>query len=1228
MSASKFVELTPDGTLLSTGYNIEFGGGAANPGTHHAALADALPNTTKVTGVPWTRIFDVSSVLGGDFRCTFGTYTLETTEPVERCRRVRWEAIADMRAARFRVGVGNGATTAEPLGRGEFRPLPNGVGKVQSVVGPWATKAQDGAGLANQEWTQTNINDLRARFTPVAAHFLGTAYFYKLRIKLDIAQKAEPFFITPSLEEVFPTRNPTLKWSAGSSDAQKKVEVKLFTADTAEDDAFNIVTATSQIYFFKGTTASTTHRVGTTTPGLQHGRRYYAFVRVATDFNGTDWWSNWSAGIAFKINAKPTVTVLGPIDPVIDTAKPVVTWDYNDEEGDLQSGARIIILEKLTLNWAGNIDPVQESLNGNAKYDSGLIATEAQDHELPVALTNLKNYRAYVQVRQRVPSVLDSDWAYREFNMNFAAPLVPTIQAQDAGTAVGLTVIPALSNLLDANSSSFESTVGTWTTGTNTTMARVNTQFLHGAWALEITRTTSSGSAEAYSDQTPNACTPCTPGQVISGMFWCKAAATPRSINASIEFINSSGSVVSTTTGTASNDSTTEWQKRFVTAVVPTSPAGIVKCRLRFQSSVSTGVGEVHYMDQAMIMAGSTSNFTPWDLGGGTLGATIGPLGSVRTKNRNWLTHQQASIESTIGGTGWSAWGANMVNTRSTTQAKEGTASLRIERTVSTGDTQHTLTANIGERIPTKYGDEWTFIASFRAGTTGRVCFINLVFRDIDNNILTNLPYLESGTNFATDNSSGWTQIKIRGTAPVGSYEMEVTVTAQAVPVGEFHYVDEMILYKGDTDAWTKGDAKSFAFSTGDHSMRVTTAQLDWLPESDIILAEVWDYENDRNCSIRLVLQTDGKIRYEWSTDGTDGLRKIATSTAAMSVVASGVKRTIRVDFDNDNGASGQNVSFFEGPDKNNASTAIGTNPVTVSTVNAPFNGFGQLALSGQGVGEGGWQGYAYDVTVYDDLVQSSDPAEAAFVYPAVTEFIDTGRNGGRVWEIVNGAEIEMKEEPNPDFFIIERSRDGGTTYEIFPYGMEALLSNVIPKNFESFVIRDEEVPLNRNIKYKVSAAYTGLGYDANSPFSSPVDVTVIGDLVTLKCRMDPTLNRHFVVTDDWLQFRRTRNRKIYQPIGRRNPIVLRGSGGADAFNISFILQNETDFDDMVELLNMPHTLIFVQTPKGSWWTELATDVNFRAFLWDTRRGLDDLWTVDIPFQEVDRLEASSVASH
>ena len=1236
----QLVDLVPDSTLLSTGFNIEAGNGASVPGTHHAALADEIPPTTYIDGsTPWTRIFDVASVVPGDYRCTMNSYTLAANE---RCRRVRVHCIANGRAAQYMFGLGNGAVTDERLGRIELYPLPDGADLNQWIVGPWANFAQDGSGNPTLEWTQTNINDLRARITPVAAHFLGTGYFYKLRVQLDILSKPVPHFIEPVAEQVFPTRDPTLRWTVDSSAPQKKFQLKIFPAAIVEDAGFNILTSTAAIYVAAGNTSGQSHRVtkmssislptgggmGSITQDftLEHGKRYYAFIRTAIDFNGQDWWSDWPVGTPFKINSKPMVTVMGPLSPVVDTAKPTITWDYEDEEGDIQSAVRIIVIQKTTVTWPGDLDPEEEAMNGNAVYDSGVMSTEALDFDLPVALENGKSFRAYVQVRQRVPSVLDSDWSYITFDTTFAAPLTPSLTAQAVDTSAEIRVIPALSNLLTADSSSFETATGDWIAGTSTAISRVTSQFLHGAASLQVQRTGTTGTAQAFSDQLADVCVPVVPGQVVSAFVWVKAGTTGRTTILALEMINGSNTVVSTQNGSPVTDTTTGWTKAFVTAVVPASPAGIVKARLKLEFS-SAVAGENHFVDQAMVYSGSDSQEIPFDLGGGTTMATISPDTGARTVVRNWLTRHQSGLEDAAAGvTGWVNQAGTTI-TRSTTQAREGLASLRLERASSTGDAVAFTTA-FPNAIPVTGGEEITVAARFRAGTTGRSCSVNILFFDSGGGLLPAV-LLENIT--ATDSNANFDTIaKARTNVPMNATMVSMVVQASAVPVGEFHYVDEMIVFKGDTDVWSVGDAKSLAFT--DCQLIIGEALLDWLPEEEAILWDIWDYVTNKQCVARLILQTDGKLRWEWSTNGTEGLKKTAISTAAIPAWAGSSLNFIKVQFDNDNGAAGQNVKFFQGATETTATTAIGAT-VTVATVEAPYQGWSIEHISGQGFSAGGWQGYAYFVELRDDQTGAGNVlSKTYFQFPNVTTWRDQGQFGGRLWELAGPsdemtAEMEVREEPNPDYLEIMRSRDGGTTWEYFRYD-EGLLSDRVPKAMIPFTIMDHEVHLNKSILYRVASGYTGLGFDAQSQWSANASVTVVGKKVTLKCTMDPTLSRSFPVADDWLQINRKKERRFYQPIGRRNPIIIKGFGGSDSFSILFTLRTQAEFDAMQALLDMHHTMIFVQTPKGSWWTEVATDVQFRAHLWDALHGEDDVYQLAIPFQEVDRLDANNVASH
>lgn len=1211
---AKIVELAPDGTLESTGWIIQAGNGAGVPATIHAALADELPpGNTNIDFLPWTLTLDQQAVIGGDLRGTFGTYTLEATE---RCRRVRLHAIGYVAACRHRIYLGNGASNTETQGVFEFRG-PNFI--VESNYGPWSRKAMDASGFPNLEWTQTPINDLRYKAKVATSHFLGTMALYYIRAQLDIVEKPASLVEIPYADQVFPNVHPTFRWSHYVPEPQKKVHLRIFRDEVAEGNLFDPATSTQTIYSYQssGTTEMSHQVVDFNYPNrppvefLKHGERYYVYVRTAVDFNGEDWWSDWSPGVPFRINSKPTVTVTAPPDPVVDTARPVISWTYTDEEGDLQAAARVIILKKPPLGWPGIVDPEAEVLAGNAIHDSGVMATELTDYELPVALLNGGTYRAYVKVRERVPNVLESDWAFKAFTLAFASPLAPSLAVMDiqAKTAIDVKLIPSLSNLLTAAQSSMEGGVDTWIAGTDTTVTSSAAQFLHGANSIQIQKTVSTGTAEAFSDATTGGIG-VAEGKPYSAIAWVKAGTVARQARLDLQILNAANAVIDTVLGVVVEDNTTGWTKLFVNDA--SVAAGGVRARLRVHVS-GAAAGENHFLDQAMIYIGSSDEI-PWDLGGGTLGVTLSPDSAVKTKIRNWLTEDQASLESST--TGWAAVSGTTIS-RSSAQAKNGTWSLTIQRTSTTGDAR-AITAEGDVAIPVTPGEEITFIASYRAATTGRTCFNEFVYYDSVGGLIAGTPdYLEQ--QFVADNTSGWVTIKTRANVPSNAWFVAVRLNAQAALTGEVHYVDEMILYKGDTTVWSIGDAKTLHGI--DLQILLGVTLLDWLPEDSVCLAHRWDFVNGQQSSWALWLLADGKLRFDWSSDGTDALKKSATSTAGVSLAA-GTLNWIKLQFDSDNGAGGQSVSFFHGTTKAGATTAIGTNPVIVSNVDPIYNGYADLQINGLGFVDGGWQGYATEIEIRNSATGAGlVRTNGIFNLPSATEWRDSFN---RLWEAINGAEMEIKEEPNPDFFYVERSRDGGLTWEVFRYD-DGLLSNRIEPSTSSFTFRDHEVPLNVPVQYRGQAITIGLGYDANSVSSAVATATVVGSYVSLKDTRDPSKNRTFRVADKWLETVRTRNRQMFQPVGRRNPIVIRGHGLAETFRITFTLFG-SDADALSAILDADN-LIFVQTPKGSWWVEVASDIGFRAHLWDRMRGEEDAFQLSVPFQEVDRLDQNVVAS-
>ncbi|MGH9906770.1 MAG: phage head spike fiber domain-containing protein, partial [Pyrinomonadaceae bacterium] len=602
------------------------------------------------------------------------TYTLDVNE---RCRAVRTAVHGQVFSCRMATFLGNGASNLENLSRNELRG-PDGENQLRA--GAWATKAMDASGNAILDWGQTQLNDLRIKIDPITSLGLGRCYFYSAWLELDIVNEPETYLLIPAENEVLVDTAPTLVWGHSVPETQKKFKLKIFTKVVAEGDGFDPDTSTQAVYTATASTSANTHKVSDGL--LHHGEFYYVFVQTAVDFNGQDWWGEWNAGTIFKINAKPEVTVTAPVSPVIDTAKPIVQWSYDDDEGDPEAGFRIIILMKPFGGWPGNVDPEAESLTGDAEYDSGFIASIATEYALPVALTNGETFRAYIQVQQRIPAVLASEWSYLEFDTAFQAPPIPTVMAVAAAEAIEVSVVPSYPNLLSADGSSFETATGGWTTETNTTIAQSAAQFLDGTKSLALTRTTSTGTSLSKSAATTGGA-PVIVGQTYTGSAYFRANTTSRSIRIDLEFIDASNAVIATSTGLADKvDINTGWTRQWVSGV---APANAVRVRMAV-AILNAVVGEVHYVDQTSI---NLSELGGWTIGGGTIGLTLDPNSSAHIYTDNVLKPNQSSLETDAAG--WFPWDANTTIARSVAQAQQGTASLLMTRVTSTGDARATI---------------------------------------------------------------------------------------------------------------------------------------------------------------------------------------------------------------------------------------------------------------------------------------------------------------------------------------------------------------------------------------------------------------------------------------------------------------------------------------------------------------------------------------------------------
>lgn len=204
-----------------------------------------------------------------------------------------------------------------------------------------------------------------------------------------------------------------------------------------------------------------------------------------------------------------------------------------------------------------------------------------------------------------------------------------------------------------------------------------------------------------------------------------------------------------------------------------------------------------------------------------------------------------------------------------------------------------------------------------------------------------------------------------------------------------------------------------------------------------------------------------------------------------------------------------------------------------------------------------------------------------------------------------------------PDSFDVLRSLDGGNTWEFFRTGDGNTSEDRNPGSKSPFTVVDHEPLLGKPMQYKARSMTTSSGFEVNSPDSNIEVVTPSSKVVWLKNPMDATDNRHFMVSDTWLDTSIRRARTIFEPLGRSLPVVIKGEARQETFTINFLVITEADMNALRKLILLDRPL-YVQTPKGSWFAEVAEDVNVRPHLWDDLRDEEDIYQVSVSFIEVD----------
>lgn len=401
------VTLRPNATFTPPPANTVWSGGAYQASTTaHTALSDTgiVADLTQLRATTtYTAILDLD------------TYTLAGNE---RCLRVRVgqrgydTTTMDMQSRLRSGGIMSGAAAFT---------LVSGTNYFNNY-GVWVPGPPD---LPTTEWLQAKIDALRLQIDTVAQTGPPAPYaeMATLWVELDIHIKPSVSVASPVSGQTLPFTNSLIQWDySGDTDPQKKYRMKVYDKAIVEAGTFDPATATPVVYDSGEIQSSATSAAA---GSLVDGGDYYVYMRVAKDFNGQDWWSDWSGGRSFRINAKPTATVTAPTNPANTTSRPTVIWTYGDYEGDPQTNYKVKIMQRPGASWPGGYDPAFYT----PVWDSGppWTTSYSQSVRITTPLQNLTNYRAYVKVRHLFPVTKNSDWAYIEFNTNYPIPGAPTL---------------------------------------------------------------------------------------------------------------------------------------------------------------------------------------------------------------------------------------------------------------------------------------------------------------------------------------------------------------------------------------------------------------------------------------------------------------------------------------------------------------------------------------------------------------------------------------------------------------------------------------------------------------------------------------------------------------------------------------------------------------------------------------------------------------------------------
>lgn len=469
------------------------------------------------------------------------------------------------------------------------------------------------------EFSQAAIDNLRACFRKLDQ--TTTPAVSEAYIDLWVRTQPTVAITSPTTDQRLFSAQPTISWSYNSQgDTMNATQLKVFTNAVVTGGGFDANTS-SAVYDSGRAAVAGSRQVGV---ALTPGTTYWAYVRVATDFLGADWWSGW-VGVRFIVNTPPTISgvATNPATPITTTNRPAITGTYNDTDGDPSTFIQAKVFSEAQYSAAG-FDP----LTSASIWDSGTanavaVANAATFSITPgVSLSPNINYKAYVRANEETsPTRWGAYAASGVFTITVAPgvvydpPAAPEVQSITTDQTLQRLIVAwqGRDNLLTRNQASGDTGTLGLEPDVNLTagnLVRDTTTFLQGGAAFKMTPTTLATTMSARSVRTASRGPfPVTPGRTYTGLGSSRSASTGRAAQLLIRWFTAGGSASTTptTTGSTTTNNSTGFTAHVVSAAAPADAAWA-----ELVTQVVTP-SEAHYWDNLSFAPGSS---TAWARGG------------------------------------------------------------------------------------------------------------------------------------------------------------------------------------------------------------------------------------------------------------------------------------------------------------------------------------------------------------------------------------------------------------------------------------------------------------------------------------------------------------------------------------------------------------------------------------------------------------------------------------